>query len=100
MGDTEKNENTFDYESLYRWASDENQRLRGQVAELTEKVDALKDEVSVKTGECASLKYEYNLLREQNARLFGEVCGLKFSVRAREMFADAIPTEDMKNYEY
>lgn len=107
MGEQNKNENAFDYKSLYQYVITENQRLREDAKKLNDKINELaceaaelEDAVDSKNGEITALKMEFNSLREQNARLFGEVCGLKFGMRCREAFTAKTPREEIDDYEY
>ena len=77
-----------------RWWTDETretEKLRKQVEELQKRIDELEDTVNFRAASIEELEIVNETLREKNAKLFGEVCGLKFAIRCREMFNDYIP---------
>ena len=79
-----------------RWWSDETretEKLRKQVDELHKRIDELEDTVNFRAATIEELEIVNETLREKNAKLFGEVCGLKFAIRCREMFNDYIQEE-------
>lgn len=103
----EKNEFKIDYKGLYDYVTQENHKLMDDSKKLEEKVreqdaliEELEDAVEERNAEINSLRAEFNTLREQNARLFGEVCGLKFGMRVREAFTARLPKEEIDEYEY
>ena len=79
-----------------RWWTNETretEKLRKQVEELQKRIDELEDTVNFRAATIEELEIVNETLREKNAKLFGEVCGLKFAIRCREMFNDYIPEE-------
>jgi len=79
-----------------RWWTDETretEKLRKQVEELQKRIDELEDTVNFRAASIEELEIVNETLREKNAKLFGEVCGLKFAIRCREMSNDYIPEE-------
>ena len=100
MGDNKK-ETTADelvllVDQYKRWWTDETretEKLRKQVEEMQKRIDELEDTVNFRAASIEELEIVNETLREKNAKLFGEVCGLKFAIRCRETFNDYIPEE-------
>lgn len=79
-----------------RWWTDETretEKLRKQVEEMQSRIDELEDTVNFRAASIEELEIVNETLREKNAKLFGEVCGLKFAIRCRDMYNDQIPEE-------
>ena len=79
-----------------RWWSDETretERLKKQVKEMQKRIDELEDTVNFRAATIEELEIVNETLREKNAKLFGEVCGLKFAIRCRNTYNDYIPEE-------
>lgn len=79
-----------------RWWSDETretEKLKKQVEEMQKRIDELEDTVNFRAASIEELEIVNETLREKNAKLFGEVCGLKFAIRCRDMYDGPVPEE-------
>ena len=79
-----------------RWWMDETNKtgkLEKQIEEMQKRIDELEDTVNFRAASIEELEIVNETLREKNAKLFGEVCGLKFAIRCRETYNDYIPEE-------
>ena len=79
-----------------RWWSDETretEKLKKQVEEMQKRIDELEDTVNFRAASIEELEIVNETLREKNAKLFGEVCGLKFAIRFRDMYDGPVPEE-------
>lgn len=79
-----------------RWWMDETSKTRElekKVEELQARIDELEDTICLRAASIEELEIVNETLREKNAKLFGEVCGLKFAIRCRDMYNDYIPEE-------
>lgn len=79
-----------------RWWTDEmreTERLRKQVEEMQKRIDELEDTINFRAATIEELEIVNETLREKNAKLFGEVCGLKFAIRCRDMYNEKLPEE-------
>jgi chromosome segregation ATPase len=79
-----------------RWWMDETNKtgkLEKKVEEMQKRIDELEDTVNFRAATIEELEIVNETLREKSAKLFGEVCGLKFAIRCLEMFNDYIPEE-------
>lgn len=83
-------------ERYKRWWMEETTNtadLRKQAEKMRSHIDELEDTINLRAASIEELEIVNETLREKNAKLFGEVCGLKFAIRCREMFNDYIPEE-------
>lgn len=83
-------------EQYRRWWTDETretERLKKQAEELQKRIDELEDTVNFRAASIEELEIVNETLREKNAKLFGEVCGLKFAIRCRDMYDGPVPEE-------
>jgi len=79
-----------------RWWSDETretEKLKKQVEEMQKRIDELEDKVNFRSASIEELEIVNETLREKNAKLFGEACGLKFAIRCRDMYDGPVPEE-------
>lgn len=83
-------------ERYKRWWMDETSstaKIIKQTEELQKRIDELEDTINFRAATIEELEIVNETLREKNAKLFGEVCGLKFAIRCRDMYNDYIPEE-------
>lgn len=83
-------------EQYRRWWTDEmreTEKFKKQVEEMQKRIDELEDTVNFRSATIEELEIVNETLREKNAKLFGEVCGLKFAIRCRDMYDGPIPEE-------
>ena len=81
------------YKSWWMDETNDKAKIIKKTEELQKRIDELEDTINLRAASIEELEIINETLREKNAKLFGEVCGLKFAIRCREMFNDYIPEE-------
>lgn len=90
---TDSVQNEIDYKFLYDYKLKECNKLQTENSALMEKLCEIEELLNFRNHDIEELELMVETLKEKSARLYGEVCGLKFAMRCREMFADPFPEE-------
>lgn len=75
-------------ERYKRWWMDESSntgKIIKQTEELQARIDELEDSINLRAATIEELEIVNETLREKNAKLFGEVCGLKYAMTVFEL---------------
>ena len=91
----DKEEYTIDYykERFNYWLTYSMEK-DAEITKLKADISDLEDQLGFKNADIDEYEIVVSKLREKNAELFGELCGIKFAMRLQNKVFEPIPVEE------